>query len=66
MKIKEVALGYCQNCRRAAPVGVIELPGWSHQYNICTTCLRYTADIIDQRTQRILEDYQRNVSQARG
>ncbi len=38
-----VSLGYCGDCRQAAVVVYVELPGWDHAFPICPSCLRTLA-----------------------
>lgn len=43
LSVKELKLGYCNQCNMPRIVAVCVLSGWKHEFSICENCL---AEII--------------------
>jgi len=56
IRLNKIEFGYCCNCNNPAPVGVFEVKGWFHQFNLCSLCLEKFAKDIESQTAVIQQE----------
>jgi hypothetical protein len=56
LTLQSCHLGYCHNCKRAAPVGTFIVDQWRHTFDICGNCLSAYSSRVDGDVSKQLMD----------